>query len=185
MKKRNLIIKVNNIKDLLTPPTQDLLSDYDYIQSGEAALPYAIQYINPKEYKTIEIIDIYLPSTISQENNVEKIRHFIHHYLHFQIKENSKKMMLFKQNTFRIFRNAILFLMMCMGIVTIIGMETFLPNLPPLMRSVLVEGFTVVGWVVMWRPVELFLNQWTALKMEMQLYKKLLKADIKMHSDFR
>ena len=182
MQKRNLIIKLKELKDLLIPPTQDLLSDYDYIQSGEAALPRAIQYINPKEFKKLEEIEIYLPSSVVSEDNIEKIRLLIHRYLHFQMEEDNKKMVLFKHNTFRIFRNAILFLIVCMAIVTIIGMETFVPNLPPLMRSVLVEGFTVVGWVVMWRPIELILNQWTALKIETQIYKKLLEAKVTLNT---
>lgn len=181
MKRQSLIVKVDNLKDLLIPPTQDPLSNYDYIQNGEAALPHAIRYINPKEYKNISNINIYLSSK-TQESNIDIARRFVHHYLNFQIKEDTKKMIVFKYNTIRIFRNAILFLMICMAIVTLIGMESFLPHLPPLMRSVLVEGFTVMGWVIMWRPFELIINQWTALKMEIQLYQTLLTANIQIQS---
>lgn len=180
---RNLTIKVNNIHDILIAPTQDPLSEYDYIQSGEAALPRAIRYINPKEYKHISQITICLPSVGKEEKGLNKIRHIIQHYLNFQLKEDHRKMMVFKHNTARIFRNAIIFLIICMAIVTLIGMESFLPNLPPLMRSVLVEGFTVVGWVIMWRPIELILNRWTELKIESQIYQQLLKANIKINHD--
>ncbi len=180
--KKDLNIRVMDIKDLLIAPPEDPLSDIDYIQSGEAALPRAIRYINQKEYKDISAINIYSPSLETDVTTLEKVRHMIHHYLHFQIKEDDRKMIVFKRNTARIFRNAVIFLVICMSIVTILGMESFLPNLPPLMRSVLVEGFTVVGWVIMWRPIELFMNQWTGLKLENRMYQQLLKAEIRVSS---
>lgn len=178
---QNLIVKVKDIKDLFIAPIQDPLSDYEYIQNGETALTYIISYIDPKQSKGLSTISIYIPTASFQEINKEKICRDIHHYLTSQIKENQKKLIIFKHNTTRIFRNAIIFLIICMAIVTVLGLPSFLPNMPPLMRSVLVEGFTVIGWVVMWRPIELILNQWTTFKLENKIYEKLLKATIELN----
>jgi hypothetical protein len=177
----NLLIQIKDIKDLFIAPVQDALSDYEYIQNGEAALTYIIQYIDPKKFKAISTINIETPVLINPEMNIDKIRHNIHHYLNSKMKENHKKLIIFKHNTTRIFRNAIIFLIICMAIVTILGLESFLPNMPPLMRSVLVEGFTVIGWVVMWRPIELILNQWTTFNLENKIYQTLLEANIELN----
>lgn len=177
---KDLFIKIRDVKDLFVAPTQDPLSNYEYIQSGEAAFARAIRLLNTEKNKTISTIDICLPDSTIQSITIPELRRMIHYYLHFQLKDNNQNLILFKNDTKRILCNAIIFLFICMAIVTILGIESFIPHLPPLMRSVLVEGFTVIGWVVMWRPIELILNQWTALKIEEKVYKKLLKAEIKL-----
>jgi len=180
--KQNLTVNISSIKDLFVAPTQDPFSQYEYIQTGEAALERAIRYINIEKYKHILNLSIYLPLSPAKLPPVTEIRNMIHYYLNLQLKEIAEKLMLFKRNTVRIFRNAVIFLLLCMSIVTLIGMESFLPNLPPLVRTVLVEGFTVIGWVVFWRPIELFLNEWTSLTIEKNIYKQLLKTNIKIYS---
>jgi hypothetical protein len=48
-------------------------------------------------------------------------------------------------------------------------------------RDVLREGFSIVGWVAMWRPVELLLYDWWPVVQQRRLLRRILDAEIEIH----
>ena len=49
---------------------------------------------------------------------------------------------------------------------------------PGHLRDVIQEGLTIVGWVALWRPVELLLYDPWALRRDIALYRRLENADM-------
>jgi hypothetical protein len=43
---------------------------------------------------------------------------------------------------------------------------------------VLSEGFTIIGWVAMWRPLEIYLYRWWPVRQLGRVYRKLGAADV-------
>ncbi len=128
-------------------------------------------------------IIINLPSKKLNEIDTNQISAKFIHYLRGQLEENMEKMYLFKKNLIRVFRNAFLFLTLCMLLVSIFAHPSFMPNMPQVIRKVLTEGFTVIGWVVLWKPVELVINELGQLKKKNKIYKKLINTPIKFIPD--
>ncbi|MCC6907173.1 MAG: hypothetical protein IT430_04455 [Phycisphaerales bacterium] len=48
--------------------------------------------------------------------------------------------------------------------------------LPTLLR----EGSLIVGWVAMWRPIEIFLDDWWPIVRVRRLYEKLSRLDVRL-----
>jgi hypothetical protein len=44
--------------------------------------------------------------------------------------------------------------------------------------DVFTQGLTIVGWVSLWRPVEIFLYEWWPLWRDVRLYDYILHMDI-------
>jgi hypothetical protein len=42
------------------------------------------------------------------------------------------------------------------------------------------ESLTIVGWVAMWRPLQIFLYDWWPLQRQIRLYQKLSSAHIQV-----
>lgn len=42
------------------------------------------------------------------------------------------------------------------------------------------EGLTIIGWVALWRPLQIFLYEWWPLARRMRVYKSLFKSQIKV-----
>jgi hypothetical protein len=42
------------------------------------------------------------------------------------------------------------------------------------------ESLTIVGWVAMWRPLQIFLYDWWPLQRRIRLYQKLSSAHIQV-----
>lgn len=44
--------------------------------------------------------------------------------------------------------------------------------------QVLHEGLIVVGWVSMWKPIEIFLYEWWPIRRELRAYRRLAAAEV-------
>ena len=51
---------------------------------------------------------------------------------------------------------------------------------PTVHYSIARESLTIVGWVAMWRPLQIFLYDWWPLQKKVRLYQKLGNAHIKV-----
>ena len=48
--------------------------------------------------------------------------------------------------------------------------------------SVVREGLTIIGWVALWRPMQIFLYDWWPLVRRIRIYKNLVHAHIRVQS---
>ncbi|MDR3504179.1 MAG: hypothetical protein P4L79_16545 [Legionella sp.] len=179
---QNFIVKIHDLIDLVVAPKQNPFSNYEPEYTGKAALPHAIRRWDSAGCKDFSNIIIHLPSQKVEQTDKNKVSKMFYHYIKNRLEENKDNMFLFRRALTRSFRNAIIFLTFCMILVSILNAPSMLPNMP-ILRSVLTEGFTVIGWVALWRPVELLLNDLGILRKESTIYHKLLAADIQLVPD--
>lgn len=50
-----------------------------------------------------------------------------------------------------------------------------------MVRDVLREGFSIIAWVAMWRPVERLLYDWGPLVQERRLVRRIVQAELEVH----
>jgi hypothetical protein len=181
-KSENFVVKVHELIDLVIAPQQNPFSDYELECNGQAALPRAIIRWESKGCYDFSKIMIHLPIDKAKETDKNIVSKIFYHYITNRLEENKDNMFLFRRNLTHALRNAIIFLSFCMGLVTLLNSPAILPNMP-IFRSVLTEGLTVIGWVALWRPVELLLNDLGLLRKERLIYQKLLKAKIQIIPD--
>jgi hypothetical protein len=72
------------------------------------------------------------------------------------------------------------FLAACLGLVTVLtesGVDFGWPG------RVLAEGLVIIGWVALWRPVEIFLYDWWPLLRRARLLQRLVAMPVELRSD--
>lgn len=72
------------------------------------------------------------------------------------------------------------FLAACLGLVTVLtesGVDFGWPG------RVLAEGLVIIGWVALWRPVEIFLYDWWPLLRRARLLQRLAAMPVELRSD--
>lgn len=74
----------------------------------------------------------------------------------------------------------VLFLFLCLLIIGILSTQA-----DSLLKTMLSEGLTIIGWVAMWEPVNVFLYGWWPLIQKRNIYNKILGMDIIVSSDPR
>lgn len=70
------------------------------------------------------------------------------------------------------------FLVTCLSLPRIL--DVFLPN--HFVGSFLAEGLMIVGWVAMWRPVQIFLYDWWPIRKNMQICQRLSRARVEVRA---
>jgi hypothetical protein len=104
----------------------------------------------------------------AKEDFVEAFHQFFHHEV-WAI-ENELKQLLRLGRTSLFF--GMTFLIICVLLATnLIGNKTFLQN-------VFNEGLIIMGWVAIWRPINIFLYEWWPHLGKRQVYKYLSKVKI-------
>ncbi len=70
------------------------------------------------------------------------------------------------------------------GLIFIIGCVTASQLMPPIggetFTTVVKEGLIIMGWVAMWRPVQIFLYDWWPLARQRRVYLKLSAMEVEV-----
>ena len=70
----------------------------------------------------------------------------------------------------------IVFVTLCLLVADYIGKI----DTQTIQHTIARESLTIVGWVAMWRPIQVFLYDWWPLQRQIRLYQKLGSAHIKV-----
>jgi hypothetical protein len=71
-----------------------------------------------------------------------------------------------------------LFLIICIGTRAALG---FIADKP--FGSILLEGLSIIGWVAMWRPIQIFLYDWWSLYRKRRIFEKIRDMPISINLD--
>jgi hypothetical protein len=101
----------------------------------------------------------------------------IKRYCHARIKDNKIKLANLHWVGLRAIPFSFLFLAVCLSLGRILGggVLTFIPDS---LQSAFSEGFTIIGWISLWHPVETLLFDPIPIRHENELLKYVMDMDI-------
>lgn len=70
------------------------------------------------------------------------------------------------------------FLIVCISLRSALGFMSARP-----MGNILLEGLSIVGWVAMWRPIQIFLYDWWSLYRKKKIFEKIRDMAIEISLD--
>lgn len=115
-----------------------------------------------------------------EADSATMLREAVHHYFAYRARLNWLE---FKQ-LMRQGRTALIvgfsFLAVCFGLGQVIagqGAGTW--------RDLLREGLTIIGWVAMWRPMQIYLYDWWPLRRRGLVFRKLSVMDVEVRTEAR
>jgi hypothetical protein len=120
-----------------------------------------------------------LPPKEMEPDLEAKVRSGIQRFCTLKIEDNNNKLRFLRQLWWRSAFNGVLFLAVCILLANLFGSD-WLPFLPSLFKSILAEGFTIIGWVGLWHPVETLLYDWIPIARENDVYQFIRAMDIEI-----
>jgi hypothetical protein len=103
------------------------------------------------------------------------IEEAIENFFSFEIENTKNELaLLFRQGRWALF-NGIVFLVFCNIIVFFLSQ-----NLTGVLVNTIKEGITVIGWVALWWPVNMFLYEWWPYLDKIKLYERLKKVKVEI-----
>jgi len=101
----------------------------------------------------------------------------IHNYFTYRFGEARRRMrFLFREGRIA-FLIGLAFLFMC----TLVRQIAFTLG-PPAAAQTVAEGLLIVGWVAMWRPLQIFLYDWWPIRHQCRLFAKLAEMPVEMRA---
>ena len=167
-------VKLNGIKQLFNSfdPSPFIEKDLD-----DEVESYIVQSVKEFALQTPLKLVFYLPSD-KQEEAKEILPEAIHHYFDYRKQKSEKE----QRSIFRQGRNSLIvglaFLFTC---ISVSEFTNWLVN--ETLTHIFQEGLVIIGWVAMWRPIEIFLYDWWSIDNNKKIYEKIsqMTIDIKLN----
>jgi hypothetical protein len=98
----------------------------------------------------------------------------IHHYFEYKAAMNRRELRLMMREGWRSLLIGITFLALCVTIAH--GIAPHIGSWQSVMR----EGLTIIGWVAMWKPLDIYLYRWWPVRGLGQVFVKLSNAPVEV-----
>jgi hypothetical protein len=120
---------------------------------------------------------IHLPTDQLPDAGLPDLSEAIHHYFAYrETSERRRLRLLFRDGRIALV-TGVLFLFACLllrGFLHTVGHEAVF--------GILGEGLLIIGWVAMWRPLEIFLYEWVPIRRRCGVFAKLSKIPVVVKS---
>lgn len=167
-------IRLSNVNQIFNSFDPSPFLEKDLDQDAES---YIVQSVSELSLKTPLKLVFYL-SKQGQDEETAILPEAIHNYFEYR-KHNAARELrqILRQGRISLIIG-LLFLGVCISIsklITLFSDSTF--------ASILTEGLSIVGWVAMWRPLEIFLYDWWPIHRTEQVFDKLSRIKIEIRTD--
>ena len=153
---QELVVQVGEIRDLFAAPGTDPLAQHEGEVMGEPALlRLARKLMAARKMSGARKLVVLLPDDKIEPGLAERARVALVRYCTLKLEDNDAQLCLMRREAGRLLLRGMVILLVCVGISSVFRSET-ITFLPPLINNALGEGFNVIGWVMLWRPVETY-----------------------------
>ncbi|HTT38763.1 MAG TPA: hypothetical protein VMH32_13975 [Burkholderiales bacterium] len=153
---QELVVQVADIKHLFTAPDTDPLAQHEGEVMGEPALLRVVRRLMAAgNLGTGGKLVVLLPTAKTEPGLAERTHAALVRFCTLRLDDNDAELRILRREAARLLLRGLLILAICMGLSSLFRGDT-ITFLPPLIRNTLGEGFNVIGWVMLWRPVETY-----------------------------
>lgn len=151
-----LVVQVAEISHLFTAPDTDPLAQHEGEVMGEPALLRVVRrLLAARKMDGAAKLVVLLPADKIEPGVVERARTALTRYCTLKLEDNDAQLRITRREAARLLLRGLLILAVCVALSSLFRSDA-ITFLPPFLRNTLGEGFNVIGWVMLWRPVEAF-----------------------------
>jgi hypothetical protein len=166
-------IRLSNVSQIFNSfdPSPFLEKDLD-----EDTESYIVQSVSEFPLKTPLKLVFYLPKQ-SDDEEIPILHEAIHNYFDYRKHNAARELRQTLRKGQTSLMIGLLFLSLCISLsklITLFSDSTF--------AEILTEGLLIVGWVAMWRPLEIFLYDWWPIHRTQQVFDKLSSIEIEIRT---
>jgi hypothetical protein len=170
-------VRLNTVRQLFNTLDPSPFHEKDLDSAAEHYLVSAVEELPADaDFKVV----VHLPAAELATAQARLLPEAIHNYFAWQTSEAHRRL----RGHLREARDALvlgtLFLALCVTMSAFVG-----THLTGLLAEFLSEGTLIIGWVALWRPVDLFLYAWRPLRRQWRNLERIAGASVELRSDGR
>jgi hypothetical protein len=120
---------------------------------------------------------VHLPASEAQSESASTLREAINNYFAYRERQQRKNLMKLLRYGAVSLAIGLLFLMACIALRRALIAHTLLVD-----QSIVDEGLLILGWVAMWRPIEVLLYDWWPLARRRALLRRLAVVPVEVRT---
>jgi hypothetical protein len=173
----NLTLQLDDIRELFVAPEVDPFSPCEVAVVGEPGLVRMVRRYAVLWHAGTIHLTVQLPADTITPETVALIRAGIARYCSLKTEANDELLKLRRRIGLRSLLTGLLFLGVAMLLAALFASDA-LSAVPRFLRTILSEGFIIIGWVALWHPFEALVYDPIPLHRENAIYQRLPAIEI-------
>gem|GEM_PF-911988 len=171
-------MELEDLNELVVAPDQDPSSDRPMEYLGQSGITRMMHLFRPTHFRRSRSYRLILrmPGEKVSQETMSQAKALIRKYAARMIEDNENQIIQIKRKGRRQLPYAIIILLVCMALGILFGLEEIVDQSKVLALAIS-EGFYIVGWIALWRPMDVLLFD----PMEVRMENRLLRALMDMH----
>jgi hypothetical protein len=163
-------IRLSRLQQLFNSLDPSPFHDRDLDQDAE---DYIVDSADEFSLQTPLSLIVYLPADQLSPVQAPDLTQAIHNYFAYRLRESRRRLRLFFRDGRVALVIGLAFLFVC-----IVLRQAVLAARPGAVSEIVAEGLLIVGWVAMWRPLEIFLYGWWPIRRRCRVFDKLSRIPV-------
>jgi hypothetical protein len=150
-----LVLELSDATHLFVAPLASPLSLSAVEARGIAGVDYLLCELHmDKEKQRARTLTLLLPAEKMPTANAQQITLALHRHVEWRLADERRELRNTYRYGWRVSGVALLLLAVCLALSSIFASE-ITEGMRPLVRKTLEYGFEIIGWVILWHPVDL------------------------------
>jgi hypothetical protein len=169
-------ICLDDINHLFSAPETDYFAEKPVYYSG---LDTAVIEIRKAGRRSEHRLVILLPAEKISPELHEAARRALAYYCAHKIEESRREVSLLRREGFEALQTGLVFMAVCLSVSLYVSKQIWIPEL---IQTFVGQGLSVVAWVSMWKPIDIFLYQWWPHWQTRFVFDKIRKSELVIRS---
>jgi hypothetical protein len=149
-----LVLPLSKISYLFNPPAVEPLSSSPAEVLGISGIEYLLKQLHMnKTRRRAHTLAILLPAGECEPANAERVMQALHRHAQVRIASERRELHDTHRYGWRITGIALVVLAICIGISSVFASD-MTQAMRPLVRQTFEYGFEIIGWVILWHPID-------------------------------
>jgi len=180
-----LLLALSDPGQLFNAPEIDPLSRSDAQSLGVSGFQHLLSLLNmDKKRQSARTLRLLLPPDQASKTQNEQITHALHRLAELRIEQQRRELSNTYRYGWRIFGLAFVALAICLALSSLFASE-FTEGMRPHLRKTLEYSFEIIGWVLMWHPIEVLLYTPLAIRNQIAALRTLSRVYVTVQADER
>ena len=178
-KAHEITVHLHDLSELFTAPSGDPFSDEISLVSG---MDWILDELTPHTlgWGARTKTTIVLPKGGLDPSLATKTHVAVKRYCQYKIRHNQHALVALRWQGVKALQMGIVFLAVSLLLSAFLSGISFVPGF---LGTLLSNGLVIVGWVSLWRPIEIFLYEWWPYWRENQLYTHMMNMQIVLEEE--
>ena len=173
----NFLLPMRDMAHMFNAPPVDPLSPSPPEVLGISGARYVLQQLETRRQVKAETLHVVLPNDKVTPGLAEQTQHAFERYAEYRIQEQQALASETRRRGWRVTVASLVLLAFFLTLANFFASEAT-EGMRPLFRQTLEYGFEIIGWVMLWHPIEALVFEPIAIKHKITALRRLMQLQV-------